>query len=138
MTSRITESDVVDSIFDRFGMRDDLILLVNRIGMAAYKGGARVPYGLIKGASDLIGWFIYRGMAIFLALECKRPGELPSEEQLNFVNQIRAAGGIAGVVESADQVEFLISFWITQREARHPLPPLVMKTRKTGKRSGKK
>lgn len=48
-----------------------------------------------KGVSDIIGQL--RG-GRFFALEVKRPGEEPTEEQAVFLGMVNDAGGIAGVV----------------------------------------
>jgi penicillin-binding protein-related factor A (putative recombinase) len=44
-----------------------------------------------KGVSDIIG--CYKGR--FFAIEVKRPGRSPTEEQAKFLNQVSRAGGIA-------------------------------------------
>jgi hypothetical protein len=63
-----------------------------------------VEYGLHEGASDLIGCF--RGR--FVALEVKRPGEYPTHEQRLFLALIDRLGGVAAVVRSvADALEAL-------------------------------
>lgn len=72
--------------------------------------------GLCKGSSDIIGWMsvlITPGMvgkktAVFLALEVKKNTKATSE-QLNFVDRVRAAGGIAGIVHSEDEAKALLA-----------------------------
>lgn len=67
---------------------------------AGYDDRARQRYGLCPGASDLIG--IYRGR--FVALEVKRPkGGAVSEEQTMFLALVLERGGIAAVVRSVDE-----------------------------------
>lgn len=64
--------------------------------------------GLIKGSSDLIGWkqteitsdMVGKKIAIFTAVEVKTPTGKPTDEQLNFINQIKNNGGIAGVMRN--------------------------------------
>lgn len=56
-----------------------------------------VRYGLV-GSSDIIG--VWRG--IFLAVECKRPGNTPTDAQESFMSAIRAKGGVAVWVDSLD------------------------------------
>jgi hypothetical protein len=72
----------------------------------------RQAFGLCPGSSDLIGWFVFQGRAIFLALEVKTPKGKPTEEQINFIQQVRKAGGIAGVVRSVEDVEALLSAYV--------------------------
>jgi hypothetical protein len=54
-----------------------------------------------KGISDIIG--CYKGR--FFAIEIKREGGKITEHQQAFINQVRAAGGIAFVAYSIQDVE---------------------------------
>ena len=64
----------------------------------------RVNYGLHKGSSDLIGWTIVNGVAVFTAIEVKREkGGIASPEQLNFIEQVQMSGGIAFIARSGDE-----------------------------------
>jgi hypothetical protein len=106
-------------------------LFRNNIGMAQYTSESghvyTVPYGVGgKHAADLIGWTIKsRGIvpstAIFTAIEVKNPNELirkkrnkkereREEGQKKFLAAVRAAGGIAGVVQSIADYHKLIGF----------------------------
>jgi hypothetical protein len=67
-----------------------------------------IRMGLVTGGSDLIGWSIVDGQAVFTAIECKGNGGKPTPEQLNFIAQVRAAGGIAGVAYSAEEAQAII------------------------------
>lgn len=71
----------------------------------------------LVGASDLIGWtsvvvtpdMVGCTLAVFTSLECKETaGGRRSEGQRNFVDQVRAAGGIAGFASSADEAESIV------------------------------
>lgn len=71
----------------------------------------------LKGASDLCGWttvritpqMVGRDVAVFTAIETKRSkGGRVSTEQKNFINQVNAAGGIAGVASSPEQATAII------------------------------
>ena len=65
---------------------------------------ARQEYGLCPGASDLIG--IYRGR--FVAIEAKRSkGGHVEPAQRMFVALVLRCGGIAGVVRSVDEAASL-------------------------------
>jgi hypothetical protein len=67
-------------------------------------------YGLCVGSSDEIGWqsieitpaMVGRTIARFLALEVKTPVGRPTPAQSNFIQQVRKAGGAAGIVRSVD------------------------------------
>lgn len=74
-------------------------------------------YGCFSpGGSDLIGWQVFipphdwseTPVALFLAIEVKVPGEGPTPEQARFLDDVRAAGGIAGVVHSAAEAAALL------------------------------
>jgi len=47
-------------------------------------------------------------VAVFTAIEVKRPGKKPTAEQLKFLEAVRAAGGIAGVCCSVSDYHELI------------------------------
>lgn len=53
--------------------------------------------GLCKGGSDIIG---IDPIGRFLAVEVKTETGRPTKEQLNFINAVKAAGGIAGIARS--------------------------------------
>jgi len=53
--------------------------------------------GLCKGGSDIIG---IDPTGRFIAVEVKTPEGRPTKEQLNFINAVKAAGGIAGIARS--------------------------------------
>ena len=77
--------------------------------------------GLCKGSSDLIGWtpieitpeMVGKKLAIFTAVEVKKPGGRVSKEQLNFMRRVNEDGGIAGIAtnetEAVNLVQNLIS-----------------------------
>lgn len=72
--------------------------------------------GLHKGSSDLIGWkavtitpdMIGKRVAIFTAIEVKA-GTKPTPEQLTFIDQVRKAGGIAGIARSPEEASSLLT-----------------------------
>lgn len=65
---------------------------------------ARADCGLTDGASDLIGW---DSQGRFVAIEVKVKGNKPSPDQVSFIEAVRAAGGIAGVVYGPEDVKKL-------------------------------
>jgi hypothetical protein len=66
--------------------------------------------GLCKGSSDLIGWrsvevtpdMVGKRHALFLAIECKSERGKASDEQQNFIDRVRADGGLAGIARTPD------------------------------------
>lgn len=81
------------------------IVFRNNTGALKDGTGRTVTFGLCKGGSDLIGW---TKDGRFLAMEVKIPGKKPSTEQLIFINNVIKAGGVAGVVFSANDVKLLL------------------------------
>lgn len=77
-----------------------------------------VPFGLLApGSSDLIGMtqvvvtpdMIGQTVAIFTALEVKRPGVKPEPEQDEFVTFVRDFGGCADIVRSPDEAVKIVT-----------------------------
>ncbi len=68
-----------------------------------YKGKKRFTRFGIVGASDILGILAPSGR--WLAIECKRPGEELTEAQAAFIDNIRAAGGLAFCVSDVKQLE---------------------------------
>ena len=72
-------------------------------------------YGLCKGSSDLIGWrsltitpdMVGQTVAVFAAIEVKDRGA-PTPEQLHFIAQVQAAGGLAGVARTVAEAEAIL------------------------------
>lgn len=105
-------------------------LFRNNVGIAEYPDGSKVQYGLCKGSSDLIGWrqlkiepwMVGRTVAVFTAIEVKRPGSYPTPEQRNFIQQVQNNGGIAGVARSASEAEQLLVNldWLVKRPQDPP------------------
>lgn len=67
--------------------------------------------GLFKGSPDLAGWtsititpeHVGRKVAIFTGLEVKVPGRHATGEQLQFLQVLRNAGGLGGVVHNVPE-----------------------------------
>lgn len=81
----------------------------------------------VRGASDLIGWtpmvitpdMVGMRVAVFTAGEAKpAKGGTTSEDQERFIAQLRADGGIAGVVRTPTDVRGILHEW----RVRHPHP----------------
>ena len=92
------------------GSRPDVVVWRNQVGVARYPGGRSVPYGLARGASDIIG---IRSLVItpehtgqtigqFVAVEAKSPSGQPTREQLQFLELVRKYGGHAVLARSVE------------------------------------
>lgn len=85
-------------------------------GMVTIDNARPLHAGLCEGSSDLIGWksktvtpdMVGKPIAIFVAIEVKAGKGRASQAQLNFINQVRAAGGIAGIARSPDEARNLM------------------------------
>ena len=92
-------------------------LFRNQVGLAEYPDGSKVPYGLAKGSSDLIGWrsivvtpsMVGRRLAVFVAIEVKSPtGKLEPAQEI-FIDNVRQAGGLAGVAYTEQEARGIIN-----------------------------
>lgn len=89
-------------------------LFRNNVGFDATN---KVRYGLATGSSDLIGWktititphHVGRTVAVFCAIEVKKPGGRVTGDQTNFVDFVDSSGGIAGVCYSYEDAVALLS-----------------------------
>ena len=69
-------------------------------------GDARmIRFGLCVGSADLIG---LTATGQFLAIEVKTHTGRASKEQINFINQVRAHGGRAGIARSVKEALSII------------------------------
>lgn len=94
-------------------------------GAILLPGGRPVALGLgtvkgdpVVGQSDLLGWrsmvitpdMVGCRVAVICAIECKRTeGGRTSKDQAHFIGQIQRAGGIAGVANTPQEAEAIIS-----------------------------
>jgi hypothetical protein len=89
-------------------------------GYVLLKNARPLEAGLTKGGSDLIGWkmveitpdMLGRKFAIFTAIEVKTESGRASQNQLNFISQVRAGGGVAGIARSADEARNLLQSYL--------------------------
>lgn len=114
------------------GSRPDIRVFRNNVGLA-YQGDVatenhplitlrnyrRVHYGLANGSGDLIGYrsikiipeYIGRQLAVFTSIEFKSAHGRATESQVNWAAQVIKAGGIAGIVRSADEAIEVVYGW---------------------------
>jgi hypothetical protein len=93
------ESELQFRIRKTVGAMPGVVIWRNQVGTARQEVNGQtyyVPYGLCRGASDLIGMAGGR----FLAIEVKTPRGRASKEQVLFVNLVNKMGGIAGIARS--------------------------------------
>jgi hypothetical protein len=102
------ESAVNDDIYDAVCKRSDVKLWRNNRGVAQY-GEQLVRYGVgPKGGADWIGYkqvyvtqaMVGKSLAVFVAIEAKRPGAKTRDDQQAFLDMVKTAGGIAGAATS--------------------------------------
>ena len=85
-------------------------------GFVLLKDARPLHAGLTKGGSDLIGWksitvtpeMVGKKIAVFAAIEVKSLKGKPSIDQVNFIQQVRASGGIAGIARSAEDAQNIL------------------------------
>lgn len=65
--------------------------------------------GLCVGSSDLIGWTTVNNSAIFTAIEVKSQRGRATNEQLNFIDQVKRAGGLAGIAKSVQEARQILN-----------------------------
>ena len=90
----------------------------NNVGRLLDAQGRPVTFGLCPGSADLIGYvpltitpsMVGMQIAVFTGVEVKRPGCRPTTQQSQWLEAVRAAGGIAGVATSVEEAQALLSF----------------------------
>lgn len=89
----------------------------NNCGSYKSPTGTFVRYGVGNpGGSDLIGLrtvtitpqMVGQCIGQFVALEIKRPGQRPTEQQEQFMAMVRDRGGLAGVATSVEQAQAML------------------------------
>lgn len=106
----IRESEIQRDIL-RMCQRRHIRLWRSNAGMIQAKGTGGKTYmyrGAPAGTADIVGWKKENGVAVFVALEVKRRGGKPTESQQQFIADVWAAGGIAGIVYSVDEAMRLL------------------------------
>lgn len=73
----------------------------------AIQGAVMKSLGVRAGVSDIVA--LHDGK--FFALELKAPGGRPTEEQLHFHDDVRAAGGYVCLAEGIDQALRALEMW---------------------------
>lgn len=119
---RQKESLVNDAVKDWAKLRGG-VLYRNRRGMVDLASGAKMPIGLgPNGYGDLVGYLpvtitpemLGRTIAVYCMVESKVRG-VPEPHQQARIDEVRAAGGIAGGACNAEDAEIVLSSWRARR-----------------------
>ena len=98
-------TELVAAIRLALGREPDVVLWPLTQGVASARAGHMRWYGLVKGASDLLG-VGPRGKLI--ALECKTGNAVPTPEQRRFLAAVTRHGGIAAIVHSVAEARSVL------------------------------
>lgn len=80
-------------------------LFRNNVGVLTDARGQHVAYGLCVGSSDLVGDYPIDGVAVFMAVEVKRPGQRMTPAQALFIRSVNDRGGIGLCCDSVESFE---------------------------------
>jgi len=78
-------------------------LFQNDQGSVELIDGRHITYGLLTGSSDLIGWTVIRGIAVFTGVEAKIGSDKVRPAQAQWRFQVTSQGGIAIVARSVEE-----------------------------------
>jgi hypothetical protein len=121
---RQPESASNDAVKDWARMRKG-VLYRNRRGMFRLPEGGMLPYGLgPNGYGDNVGYLtiritpemLGREIAVYAMIECKRADKAlktpdDNDPQYKAIQEVRAAGGIAGYARHAGDCEDILNNW---------------------------
>lgn len=102
---RVSESVILKQVMLE-ACKLGLVVFRNHVGGFYDKDGRFHRVGLCVGSSDLIGW--ERSTGRFVAIEVKAMDGKASKAQENFLNQVKAAGGIAIVCDNPKNLQKLL------------------------------
>jgi hypothetical protein len=89
-------------------------LFRNNCGALKDAEGRLIRYGVANpGGSDLIGWrsvtvtpdMVGQNLAVFLAIEVKGERTRVTDQQRNFLDRVKADGGLAGVARTVEDAK---------------------------------
>ena len=102
----MTESEIQAEIMDYLLMHPKIVFAyVTTTGKIKGRGGHWITLGF-AGMADIIAQI--RGTGQIVAIEVKRPGELPTPAQAEFLDTVRNGGGISGWADSVEMVEAIL------------------------------
>ena len=100
----MTEHQIQDEI--RNAVSPYAIIFRINVGNGKTVDGRFFKTGVPSGFSDLFGVRKSDGKAVFI--EVKTPKGRPTDKQINFINQMKKQGAIAGICRSAEEAINLI------------------------------
>jgi hypothetical protein len=102
-TSALREQDIVNACLEVLRYKGVFAWRQNqgRLPVKDRSGARLVSFTSINGVSDIIG-VLPDGR--FLAVECKRPGNVPTGDQQDFLNAVRRRRGLALVITDAEDL----------------------------------
>ena len=109
----VSEANVNDDIRKWAKSQPAVVLYRNSRGSVQLENGGVIRYGVgPNGGSDWLGYqtvtitedMVGRTIAVFVAIEAKRPGKYGTTAQDEFCAEVREAGGKAGVVHSVEEL----------------------------------
>lgn len=104
VSGNITEGEVQNQIIDWLCLKQIFNWRQNTMGVycgSDDQGKAKFRKAPATGVADILG-VLPNGR--FLAIECKRPGGKPSPEQIEFIDNVNANGGLAFIADNLDIV----------------------------------
>lgn len=100
----MAEHDIQNRIRNETG--DIAILFRANVGSGVTYDGRHFDTGLPKGFSDLFGFRLSDGKAVFI--EVKNIMGRVRPEQQNFIEKMRSYGALAGIARSVDDARIII------------------------------
>lgn len=116
------EAGASDAIKEWRRGRGDVRLWRQNVGEFKLSDGRYFRAGLCRGSSDFVGLhsvivtpgMVGKRVAVFLALETKAPGKDAESHQEAWLNEVKDAGGIAGVARNAQEAEDMLARWFAK------------------------
>ena len=96
-----TEQEIQKTIIDYLRIKKYVVFKHHSTGFTVREGRVAAFRYSEKGISDIIAC---SPKGTFVAIEIKRPGKKPTQEQLDFIAQVSTNSGIAFVAHSLDDV----------------------------------
>lgn len=112
----MTEAELLHDLRLELGQLPGVVVWRNNVGVARYPGRVAVPYGLCRGASDIIGLrsvvitpeYVGTTLAQFVAVEVKTATGTLTREQKLFLALVDQRGGLAVCARSAEEARLAL------------------------------
>lgn len=99
------ESAIQGAILEYLTVRGVAHWRVNQQGVPLHDGSNRFRPSPTRGVADILCCLTVKGIGVLVALEVKRPGGKPTEEQLAFGERLMLAGGFYDIVYSVEDAD---------------------------------